>query len=83
MFETWFSVLHLATEAHEVIGLRMLKLVQGGTEAQDEAGRMVVEKVDAAAQAVLAMMSGAPASHIVAGYRSEVRANAARLSSEV
>ena len=79
MFETWFNVLHLATESQEVIGLRMLKLVEGGTGAQDEAYRMVVEKVDAATQAMVQIMSGAPADRIVEGYRSEVQANAARL----
>lgn len=82
MFETWFNVLHLAAEAQEVVGLRVLKLVQGGTEAQDEALRMVAEKIDAGTQAMCQAMAGVPAACIVAGFRSEVQANAARLLGE-
>lgn len=80
MFETWFNVLHLATEAQEVIGLRLFKLSTGGMAAQDEAYLMVSEKVEAAMVATVALMSGATADKIVAGYRREVQANARRLS---
>ncbi|HMO28762.1 hypothetical protein [Enterovirga sp.] len=80
MFETWFNVLHLATEAQEVIGLRLFKLGTGGAAAQDEAYLMVSEKIDAAMVATVALMSGATADKIVAGYRREVQANARRLS---
>lgn len=80
VFETWFNVLHLATEAQEVIGLRLFKLGAGGAAAQDEAYLMVSEKVEAAALAVTALMSGASADKIVSGYRREVQANARRLA---
>ena len=80
MFETWFNCLHLAAEAHEVVGLRLMKLAQGGLSAHDEAYLMVTEKVDAAIGATFAVMAGASPDKIVTGYRREVQANARRLS---
>ncbi len=80
MVQTWFSVLQLSAEAHEVIVLRMLKLAQGGERAFDEAFLMMVEKVDAGTGALAAFMAGASVHYVVAGYRHEVRANALRLA---
>lgn len=77
---SWFELLGLATDAQEVIGLRMLKLASGGTAAYGEAFLMVTEKVGTGAYAAAALAAGVSADRIVAVYRQEVRANAVRLS---
>jgi hypothetical protein len=82
-FDAWL----LGLEASTVIGLRTLKLAQGGAEAQAEAERMVREKLEAglALQALAATggLGATPASasaRTVAHYRRRVRANRRRLS---
>lgn len=82
MFESWFNLLHLTTEAQQVIGLRMLKLGFGGVTALDEAHLMVSEKLEAGTNAVLALMTGATSDNIVEGYRREVQANVRRLAGQ-
>lgn len=87
----WFGIgldaWRLGLEASAVIGLRTLKLAQGGAEAQAEAQRMVAEKLQAAlALQTLAATGGlgaTPASasaRTLAHYRRKVRANRRRLS---
>ena len=82
-FDAW----SLGWESAAVMGLRAAKIAQGGPEAQREAERMVSEKLTAAYELQLAMMSGAmgmsPATttrKALAHYRRKVRANARRLS---
>ncbi|MGA0600284.1 hypothetical protein ACO2Q3_06210 [Caulobacter sp. KR2-114] len=77
----------LGLEASAVIGLRTLKLAQGGADGRAEAERMVSEKVAAAAslqmRALTGGLGGTPASvsaRTIAHYRRKVRANRRRLS---
>jgi len=81
-FDAW----RLGLEASTVIGLRTLKIAQGGAGAEAEARRMVSEKVDAGlALQTLAFTGGlgaTPASasaRTLAHYRRKVRANRRRL----
>lgn len=81
-FDAW----SLGWEAAAVIGLRSVKIAKGGIEAQRETELMVAEKVAAAVELQMAMMTGAlgtnPASasrKALAHYRRKVRANARRL----
>ncbi len=69
----------LSMESQLVIGLRMVRLMAGGTEAQVEAQRMVAEKVDQLAKASLSLATGGTAQSVCTGYRRRVRANARRL----
>ena len=82
-FDAW----RLGLEASTVIGLRTLRLAQGGEAARLEAERMVSEKVDAGlALQALAMGGGlglTPArasARTLAHYRRKVSANRRRLS---
>lgn len=76
----------LALEAQEVIGLRLLKLAQGGVAAKTEALTMVEEKIAAVAAATSLMtaatLQGRPdqgAEDVVRMLRQKVRANRVRL----
>lgn len=76
----------LGLEASTVVGMRMLKLSQGGPAAAAECDRMVREKLDAAAEMQLLAMtgglgatSGSAAAKAVGHYRKKVRANKRRL----
>jgi hypothetical protein len=82
-FDAW----SLGFEASAVIGLRALKIAQGGAAGQAEAERMVSEKVDAAMALQTRALTGGlgvtPASataRTIAHYRRKVRANRRRLS---
>jgi hypothetical protein len=70
----------LAMESNRVIGLRLAKLMRGGKGAHREAGRMVSEKIQAAAKAGASLMAGATSDEIVRQYRKRVAANAKRLA---
>jgi hypothetical protein len=77
----------LGMEASTVIGLRTLKIAQGGAAGQAEAERMVSEKVQAGldlqALALTGGLGTTPASasaRTLAHYRRRVNANRRRLS---
>jgi hypothetical protein len=70
----------LGLESGHVIGLRMLKLTYGGTDALNEMHLMIREKVNAALESGANVMAGATAETIIDRYREHVAANAARLS---
>src|SRR6202020_1122160 len=77
----------LGLEASTVIGLRALRLAQGGAKAEEEARLMVTEKLTAAqelqqAGAAGTLGSSGPtiASRVLRHYRRKVRANRRRLS---
>jgi hypothetical protein len=74
------SLMMLAAEANGVIGLRMMKLMRGGSGARSEAQRMVREKIDAALEATTSLTAGASGEKIVRQYRKRVASNAKRLS---
>ncbi len=82
-FDAW----SLGFEASAVMGLRALKIAQGGAAGQAEAERMVSEKVDAAmalqVRALTGGLGATPASvaaRTIAHYRRKVKANRRRLS---
>ncbi len=86
-FGIGFDAWSLGFEASAVMGLRVLKIAQGGAAGQAEAERMVSEKVDAAmalqAGALTGGLGATPASaaaRTIAHYRRKVRANRRRLS---
>ena len=74
------SLMMLAFEANDVVALRTLKLMCGGTGALHEAELMVREKIDAAFEATVSLIGGASGNEIVHRYREHVAGNAARLS---
>lgn len=76
----------LSVEASSVIALRMLKSAAGGATAQDEASRMVREKIEAGldlqAKAMSLGLGSTPAgaaSSVISHYRRKVKANRRRL----
>jgi hypothetical protein len=80
MFGPFQSTVFLALESGNVIKLRMLKMMSGGSGSYDEANLMVTEKVHAMFEAGASLMAGGTASSIVDRYRQHVAANAKRLS---
>src|SRR5262245_6497468 len=83
MLGTWIRFVAqstlLALEAQRVIALRMAAIATGGTRAQAEIQRMVLEKVVASMRAGAMLSMGKPTASIVRHYRSRVRANERRL----
>lgn len=88
---SWFSLAvdswSLGMEASTVVGMRMLRLSQGGPAAADEAERMVREKLEAAADLGALAITGrlgatseTAASRTLKHIRGKVRANRARLT---
>ena len=73
------SLMMLAFEANDVVALRTFKLMRGGTDAVHEAELMVREKIDAAFEATVSLITGASGNEIVHRYRQRVAGNAARL----
>jgi hypothetical protein len=92
MLNPWFALsfkaVQLGIDAQNVMALRMMRLASGGTHAQNEMTRMVIEKATAAAEAQVAAVGAAMAGHqdhVVAGkalnvIRKRVGANKRRLS---
>jgi hypothetical protein len=92
LFNPWFDValkaIQLGVEAQSVIALRMVRLATGGVHAQNEAQRMVMEKIAAIAEVQTAMATGilnGHEDHVVAtkalgAFKKRVRANKRRLS---
>lgn len=87
----WFGIgldaWRLGLEASTVIGLRTLRIAQGGAVGLAEAERMVQEKVDAGialqAMALSGGLGGNPATasaRTLAHYRRKVNANRRRLT---
>ena len=82
MFGPWFTVILLALESSEVIGLRVAKLAGGGLDAQHEAHLMVSEKIDAVVEVGARLLCGATAVNVIDRLQEQVAANAERLSTE-
>lgn len=80
MFFPGYEATMLALEANGVIGLRLIKISQGGVDAAHEVNLMVQEKVDAAAEAVATLLGGGSVETVLTGYRRRVALNAQRLS---
>ncbi|MBZ9936006.1 hypothetical protein LB518_06860 [Mesorhizobium sp. BR1-1-16] len=79
MFSLFQNLASLAFESQQVIFLRTMKMAAGGPGAEAEARLMVAEKLAAAEDATMALMSGKAVDHVVASYRRRVRANSRRL----
>lgn len=79
MFGPWYAMMMLAIESNSVIGLRLVKLAGGGTDAHHEAHLMVGEKVGAAFEAGAMLMAGGTVALVVDRYREHVAANSTRL----
>ena len=82
-FDAW----RLSVEASTVIGLRTLRIAQGGEPGRAEAERMVSEKIESALTLQTLAMTGGlgltPAGasrRTLAHYRRKVRANRRRLA---
>jgi hypothetical protein len=82
MFGPLFTVILLALESSEVIGLRVAKLAGGGVDAQHEAHLMVSEKIDAVVEVGARLLCGATTINVISRFREQVAANAQRLSTE-
>jgi hypothetical protein len=92
MLNPWFALtfkaIQLGIDAQNVMTLRMMRLASGGTRAQNEITRMVVEKGTTTAEAQVAAVGAAVAGHkdhVIAGkalnvIRKRVGANRRRLS---
>jgi hypothetical protein len=78
MFFPWHRIMMLAIESNGVVGLRLMKLASGGSDAQGEADLTLREKIDAAFEAG-ALMAGGTVACIVDRYRDHVSANSSRL----
>jgi hypothetical protein len=80
MFFPFYATMMLGLESSNVIGLRMIKLTRGGSDAVNEMHLMIEEKVNAAFESGTNLMAGASPRSIVDRYRQHVAANAERLS---
>jgi hypothetical protein len=80
MFFPFYSTMMLGLESGNVIGLRMLKLTCGGSEALNEMHLMIGEKINAIFETGANLMAGGSADSVVDRYRQQVAANAERLS---
>lgn len=72
--------IQLAFEASEVIGLRLFKFASGSPDAMTEVELMISEKVDAAVEAGVSIISGHSPVYVVERYREHVANNHRRLS---
>jgi hypothetical protein len=85
---TWIESVRFACEVQSVISMRLLRIAQGGPNAAVEANLMVAEKLDALADAEVAMLRAltdgegifVAAERAYAPVRSRVHANSDRLS---
>jgi hypothetical protein len=75
----FISLMLLAFESSDVVALRMLKVLAGGSAAIHEAELMFSEKANAAFEAAASLLAGASGDEIVHRYRQLVATNARRL----
>ena len=52
----WLESLRFACEVQDVVAMRLARLAQGGPQAAAEADRMIAEKLDALADAEVALL---------------------------
>ena len=79
MLNPWYCATLLAFEAHDVMRLRTMKIVGGGSDAFSEVHLMIAEKIGAAVEAVNSLMFGGTPMSVIERYREHVAANAYRL----
>ncbi len=80
MFNSWFETSMLVMQSQRVVGLRLTKIAWGGPSAQDEAFRMVDEKVKASMDSMLMLMAGGSSRMVLAHYNELVADNVRRLT---
>jgi hypothetical protein len=76
----WYAASMLALESSEVVRLRLEKFASGDDDVEQEARRMMNEKIAAAFEAAASWLSGATPAAIVSRYREHVAANRKRLA---
>lgn len=76
----WFDMTAMAIDASFVIPLRLAKIAAGGAAGTREANGMVTEKMMAANDAVISLMTGGSPDAVMRSYGSKVAANRKRLS---
>jgi hypothetical protein len=83
MLGTWIRIFSqsglLAFEAQRVMALRMVAVAAGGSRAQAEIQRMILEKLAASVRVGAMLTLGRPTASVVRHVRSRVRANERRL----
>jgi hypothetical protein len=82
MLNSWFDASTLFIQSQRVIGLRLGKMAWGGRGAQDEAFRMVGEKVKASMDSIRMLMAGGSGSTVLAHYNELVADNIERLTTD-
>ena len=80
MLNPWYCASLLAFEAHDVMRLRTMKIVGGGSDAFSEVHLMITEKIGAAVEALCSLMFGGTPLSVIERYREHVAANANRLA---
>ncbi|MCJ2093969.1 MULTISPECIES: hypothetical protein [unclassified Methylobacterium] len=80
MYNPILSSILLAFESQRVIELRMVRLAWGGHEGRAEAQSMVIEKMQAATEAMTTLMLGGSPETVIARYREHVAFNIKRLT---
>lgn len=87
-FSSWIELVRFACEVQGVISMRLMKLAEGGPDTAVEIDRMIAEKIDAFADAEVALLKAlAQGEGIVTAVeraylpvRERVSANSRRLS---
>ena len=82
MLNSWFDTSTLFIQSQRVISLRLGKMAWGGRGAQDEAFRMVAEKIEASRNSMLMLMAGGSGSMVLAHYNELVADNIERLTAD-
>jgi hypothetical protein len=82
MSNSWFDTSTLFIQSQRVIGLRLWKMAWGGRGAQDEAFRMVGEKVEASMDSMRMLIAGGSGSMVLAHYNELVADNIERLTAD-
>ena len=81
IFYPWYPALMLVVEANNVIDMRVRKVTRlPPADARVEINLMVTEKMAAAVETAMILMSGGTTAAVVSHYREKVAANALRLS---
>jgi hypothetical protein len=75
----WYSMMTLMADALQVMDMR-LRQIAAGNSTSDEVFLMVVEKIDAAAEARTIFLRSGDCNQVVDHYRRIVSANVLRLS---
>ena len=83
IFYPWYPALMLAVESNNVIDMRVRKVATlPPALAQAEISLMVTEKMAAAVETIMIIISGGTAAAVFSHYRDKVAANALRLAGD-